>query len=121
MGRTKLFSVSIKDCREEHIASTGGGGGQRKNRRHTAVRITHEPSGAVGFSADERDQGRNRRVAFRRLAESKAFLAWARLVAAEMATGQTLEQRVDEEMTPDKIKVEVQQGGRWVDDNSRSD
>lgn len=115
-GRKKLFSVSIKDCRVECIASTGGAGGQNKNRRHTAVRITHVPSGAVGFSADERDQLRNKQMAFRRLGLSPAFRAWARSVAAEIATGKTLDERVDEEMTPDKIKVEVRVNGKWTEE-----
>lgn len=114
MPKQRLFSVSIKDCRVECIASTGGAGGQNKNRRHTAVRITHPASGAVGFSADERDQLANKRKAFRRLGESKTFLAWARSVAAELATGKTLDERVDEAMGPENLKVEVRVGGKWV-------
>ena len=114
MAKVKLFSVSIKDCQVEAIASTGGGGGQNKNRRHTAIRITHPPSGAVGFSADENNQLRNKIDAFRRMAETKAFRLWVKLTAAELSTGKSLEQRVEEEMTPDKIKVEVKdEKGRW--------
>ena len=114
--KQKLFSVSIHDCRVECIASTGGGGGQNKNRRHTAVRITHEPSGAVGFSADERDQFRNKTTAFRRMAESPQFQAWAKRVAAELITGKSLDDLVDEEMVTEKLKVEVKDvSGRWTD------
>lgn len=119
MARTKLFSVSIKDCREEHIAATKGGGGQRKNRRHTAVRITHEPSGAVGFSADERDQRRNREEAFRRMAESKQFRAWVRRCAAELITGKSIEDRVEEAMEPQNLKVEVREEGKWVESKTK--
>ena len=115
MPRQKLFSVSIKDCRVECIASTGGAGGQNKNRRHTAVRIVHEPSGAVGFSADERDQLRNKRAAFRRMAESPSFRAWTRLVASELVTGKSIEQQVEEEMAPERLKIDVKDDkGRWV-------
>lgn len=78
------------------------------------LRLTHRPSGGVGYSADERDQGRNRRVAFRRLAESAAFRAWIRLIAAEIITGKTIEQRVEDEMASEKLKVEVRgEDGRW--------
>lgn len=114
MPRSKLFSVTIKDCRVECIASTGGAGGQNKNRRHTAVRITHPPSGAVGFSADERDQLRNKVEAFGRMARSPAFQTWAKLVAAELITGESIEQRVEREMSPENIKVEVKEGGKWI-------
>ena len=114
MPREKLFSVSIKDCRVECIASTGGAGGQNKNRRHTAVRITHPPSGAIGYSADQRDQHTNKVTAFKRMAESKAFKTWVRLVASELSTGKTLEQRVDEELTADKLRLETKDAeGRW--------
>jgi protein subunit release factor A len=115
MGREKLFSVSIKDCRVEEIASTGGGGGQHKNRRHTAIRITHPPSGAVGYSADERDQLRNKRAAFRRMAETKQFQAWNKRVAAELITGKSIEDRVEEALRPENIKMEVKQDGKWTE------
>lgn len=112
--REKLFSVSIKDCRVECLASTGGAGGQNKNRRHTAVRITHHPSGAVGYSADERDQYTNKVAAFRRMAESKAFIAWARLMVSELTTGKTLAERVDEDTAPKNLKIEVRgEDGKW--------
>lgn len=114
--RQKLFSVSINDCRVECIASTGGAGGQNKNRRHTAVRITHPPSGAVGFSADERDQLQNKRTAFRRMAATKLFQAWTKLYAAQLITGKSLEQRVEESMAPENLKVEVRIAEKWVDE-----
>lgn len=113
--RRKLFSVSIKDCRVECLASTGGAGGQNKNRRHTAVRVTHPPSGAVGFSADENNQLRNKTDAFRRMAKTPAFQAWVRRIAAEITTGKSIEERVEEEMAPEKLKVEVREGEKWVD------
>ena len=114
MARTKLFSVTIKDCRVECIASTGGAGGQNKNRRHTAVRITHPPSGAVGYSADERDQLRNKQAAFRRMAESKSFQAWAKLIASELITGESVEQATERLMQPENLRVEGQENGKWV-------
>src|SRR3990167_4043954 len=114
MERKPLFTVTIKDCRVEAIASTGGGGGQNKNRRHTAIRITHIPSGAVGYSADENNQLRNKQDAFRRMGETKAFQVWARLIAAELQTGKSIEQQVEEEMDLKNIKTEVKdEQGRW--------
>jgi protein subunit release factor A len=116
MGKQKLFSITIDDCRVECIASTGGAGGQNKNRRHTAVRITHPPSGAVGFSADERDQLQNKRVAFRRMAESNAFQLWAKLECHRLSSGKSIAELVEEAMTPENIKFEVRAEGKWVDE-----
>lgn len=116
MSRKLLFSTTIHDCRVDYIAATHGAGGQNKNRRHTAVRITHEPSGVTTFSADENNQLRNKIDAFRKLGEHPQFQAWARRVAQEITTGKSLEERVEEEMTPEKLKLEVHDSsGRWVE------
>lgn len=115
LPRIKLFSVTIDDCDVEEIASTGGAGGQNKNRRHTAIRITHPPSGAKGYSADQRDQLQNKRVAFRRMAESDAFTKWVRLEACRLNTGKTIDQLVEEDMTPENLRVEVRGPEGWVE------
>ena len=47
---------------------SGGPGGQHKNRRETAIRITHIPTGISAVCTDHRSQYRNRTTAFRRLA-----------------------------------------------------
>lgn len=112
--RTKIFSVTIDDCRVECLASTGGAGGQNKNRRHTAVRITHPTSGAVGFSADERDQLQNKRVAWRRMADTKLFKLWHRIEVSRRITGKSIDQIVDESMAPENLKIEVKEEGRWI-------
>lgn len=112
--RQKLFSVSIADC-EVKTFTVGGHGGSGKDTSNTGVRIIHPPSGAVGEGREERSQLQNKRAAFRRMAQSKAFEAWVRLKSAEISTGKTIEQRVEEEMSPDKLKVEIRDSeGHWV-------
>lgn len=109
-----LFSVTIRDCQVEALASTGGAGGQRKNRRHTAIRLTHKASGAVGFSADHAHQWKNKQDAFRRMAESKAFRSWAKLEAARLNGKPSIEEEVERLMAPENIRVEVKgEDGKW--------
>ena len=115
MPRAKLFSVSIKDCTIQTF-TVGGPGGGGKDTSNTGVRVTHPPSGAVGEGREERSQQQNKQKAFRRMGESKAFRAWAKRIAAELITGKSVEQRVEEELAPEKLKVEVKdEQGRWVD------
>jgi hypothetical protein len=66
---------------------------------------------------EERQQGVNKRRAFERLAKSDKFQTWVRLVVAEIRLGKTLDERVDEEMQPKFLKVEVRNAdGKWVED-----
>jgi ribosome-associated protein len=44
-----------------------GPGGQRKNRKETAVRLTHPPSGTTVVASERRSQAQNREIAFERL------------------------------------------------------
>lgn len=112
MTKQLLFSVRISDCRVDTFRCPGNGG-QNVNKVETGVRIVHPPSGAVGQSCDERTQGQNKKIAWRRMAESEKFKAWHLQVTSELLTGKTVEQRVEEAMEPHNIKVEVRKEGRW--------
>ena len=114
MPREKLFSVSIKDC-EVQTFTVGGPGGGGKDTSNTGVRIVHLPSGAVGEGREERSQLSNKRQAFRRMAQSKLFQAWVRRTAAQLGGRKSIEQQVEDEMAPEKLRVEVKdEKGRWV-------
>lgn len=75
--RELVHRVTIKDCDVQTMRGSGNGGSNR-NKRDTAVRITHSASGAVGYAEDERSQLQNKRLAFRRMGESSEFQRWAR-------------------------------------------
>lgn len=102
VDREKVFSVTAKDC-EWQTFRAGGSGGQNQNKRDSGVRCKHQASGAVGESREHRKQLQNRRAAFRRMAESKAFKDWARLTALKL---RPIEEIVDEAMADENLKVE---------------
>lgn len=97
--RVKLFSVGLKDCRVDTMRPSGHGG-QGMQKRDSAVRIVHEPSGAVGQSSESREQLRNKKIAFRRMCETPKFMAWVKMKAG------MLDSAVTDSMAPKNIKVE---------------
>ena len=60
-------------CGKEEIITSfyrsRGPGGQRKNRKETAVRIVHIPTGITVRATEHRTQARNRELALERLEE----------------------------------------------------
>lgn len=118
MSRTKLFSVTINDCRVDTF-TVGGHGGAGKDTSNTGVRITHEASGATGRATDTRSQFKNKQLAFRRMAETKDFRMWVKLAAARQAGRPSIEERVEADLTPSNLKIEVKdKHGRWIDESS---
>lgn len=109
-----LFSVTLKDCKVETKRGHGNGG-QNRNTRDTAVRIVHEPSGAVGESQEERSQLQNKRTAFQRMARHPKMRIW---IARETLIRSGLpspEEQVKKAMAPQNIRTEVKDPkGRWM-------
>lgn len=113
--RKLLFSVSIQDCKVDTFRS-GGKGGQHQNKTESGVRIIHLASGATGESREERHQHQNKRIAFRRMAEDERFKKWCRLEAQRrLGIISQIEQKVEEALQPQNLKVEIRREGRWVE------
>lgn len=112
--RTKILSVTLKDCEVETFRA-GGKGGQHQNKTDSAVRVRHRPSGAVGESREERSQLANKQKAFGRMARSKEMEVWLRKQVARI-TGQeaAIADEVERQMRPHNIVVEVKEDGKWV-------
>lgn len=113
--RELIFKLTRKDFVVE--AKTGHGkGGQNRNRRKTACRITHPPSGAVGQSQDQRAYKQNEKTAFRRLTETKKFKFWHGMeTSRQLGHMKRAEELTDEAMKPKNLRVEVKdENGRWV-------
>jgi protein subunit release factor A len=115
--KRKLFSVTLADCRVDTFRGSGAGG-QNRNKRDTAVRITHPPSKAVGEAKEHRTQWKNKQAAFKRMFETKEFQIWIKLEAAKKS-GWDIDEQVTKDMNPKNIKIEVQDvEGKWCDENS---
>lgn len=105
-----LFSLTKKDFVVEAFA-TGGPGGQHKNAKKNAIRITHPASGAIGQGLVHREQHKNREEAFINLTNSETFKAWHKTeVARRLGKPSEIDheevvRRVDEQMK--HIKVET--------------
>lgn len=114
MARKLVFSITIDDCEIQTFRSSGSGG-QNVNKRDTGVRIIHHPSGAVGRSTDERSQLQNKRLAFKRMAETKEFQKWVRLEVAKKSGEKSAEEKVEEMMELKNLKFEIKEDGKWTD------
>lgn len=114
--REKLFTVTIHDCRVDTYRGSGAGG-QNRNKRDTAVRITHVPSGAVGRCEEQRNQLQNKKVAFRRMAETKEFKTWTHMEASRQSGAlEEIRLKVDREMR--KVRVDVRdENGMWKEED----
>jgi protein subunit release factor B len=110
--RELVFSVTLDDCEVQTFRS-GGKGGQNQNKRDTGVRIIHHPSGARGECREERSQLQNKKIAFKRMAQTPTFQAW---VKARLGKDDALHAEVERMMWPHNLKTEVFSDGRWVDD-----
>jgi protein subunit release factor B len=112
--RTPLFSLTKADFEIETFRA-GGKGGQNQNKRDTGVRVRHKETGIAAESREERSQLANRKIAFKRLNENKAFRAWINkqaLIAAGIAkTRKQIEEEVSEQLIRDtangKILIET--------------
>ena len=102
--REKIFSLTKKDFRVDTFKA-GGKGGQNQNKRDTGVRITHIETGISSECREERSQGQNKKRAFEKLANGKAFRVW--LSAKALAISGDIDRVVNEQMQDKNLKVEV--------------
>ncbi len=114
MTKELLFSVTAADCDWQYLRGTGPGG-QKRNKTESKVRCVHRASGAVGESDLTRSQHENKRIAFRKMAESNEFKLWHKLeTARRMGDQLTVEEKVDKAMNDANLRIEGKSDGRWV-------
>ena len=78
-------TVRKSDIRIDYYRGSGAGG-QNRNKRDTACRMTHLPTGIAVTAEDERTQGRNKVLAFRRLCDKLVPLMKAQEKPHEVKT-----------------------------------
>ena len=111
--RRKLLSVTRDDCKWDYFRASGSGG-QKKNKTSSAVRCTHKDSGAVGQASDSRKQFENKKLAFKRMAETKKFKTWMKIeFSRAVGKEHEIEKAVEREMNPRNIKAEIKNDGKW--------
>lgn len=119
MSKQKVVSLTKKDF-EVQTFRAGGKGGQKQNKTSSGVRIIHHESGARGESREEASQHQNKKIAFKRLTESPRFKSWLSMKHREALNGITVEERVEQMMNPNNIKVEGKdENGEWEELNKK--
>lgn len=104
--RSKLFSVSIKDCEIQTFCGSGKGG-QNRNKTANCCRLIHHPSNSMGIGREGRSLEQNKRTAFRQLAESKKFNNWIKVQVSKLEGKPSIEELVEKDMEPKNLKIEV--------------
>ncbi|WP_159599755.1 peptide chain release factor family protein [Agromyces humi] len=117
--RELMFSVTLDDCKVETFM-VGGAGGQHRDRTYAGVKITHLASGASGRAVDDRSQLRNKKAAWKKMAESPKFQYWLALERARREGRQTPEEYAAAEIANSShLRVEVRgDDGKWVETDS---
>jgi hypothetical protein len=109
-----LFRVTANDCDWSYTRGTGPGG-QKRNKTSSKVRCTHRASGAVGESDETRSQHDNKRLAFRKMAETKEFKTWHKIETAKrLGNLISIEDNVKTAMRESNLRIEGRVDGKWV-------
>lgn len=109
-----LFTVTADDCDWAYTRGTGPGG-QKRNKTSSKVRCTHRASGAIGESDETRSQHDNKRLAFRKMAETAEFKSWHKLETAKrLGTLIDINEKVDKQLRDVNLRVEGRVDRKWV-------
>ena len=108
-----LFSISKKDFKIEFFSGTGKGG-QYRNKHQNCVRLHHPDSGVLVTGQSHRERQANLREAFNNLIQNPKFKVWHNRKIQEVLSGEKLEQTVLKMMSPENLKIEVVENGKWV-------
>lgn len=112
MKRQLIMQLTRKDFDISYFSGTGAGG-QHRNKHQNCVRMRHTASGAVGVGQGSRSRKENEREAFLSLVKSPEFKRWHLEKIHEITQGQTLQEQVKKIMSPENLKIEYRENGKW--------
>jgi len=113
------FSVTKKDFDVSWFSGTGAGG-QHRNKHMNCCRIKHKATGIIKTGQSSKDRQTNQSDALNAIAADSRFKAYCQAQLSALESGKTIEERVDEMMHPDNLKIEIKKDGKWTNENTNS-
>lgn len=111
------FKVTKKDF-EVSWFSGKGAGGQHRNKHMNCCRIKHIATGIIKTGQSNRDRMNNQKEALHAIANDPRFKFYCHTKLREIESGQTVEEKVEEMMRPDNLKIEVKdENGQWKEED----
>jgi peptide chain release factor 1 len=118
MPKELLFSVTKKDFQIDFFSGTGAGG-QHRNKHQNCVRIKHFETGIIATGQSNRERKSNIKEALSNLAKNPKFRMWSIQRSNEIIDGKTIEEKVEEMLSPENLKIEIQIDGKWELENGK--
>lgn len=104
----------MKDLRIEYYKSSGPGG-QHKNKRRMAVRMTYVPSGVCAVGQEQRSQAMNKALALSRLEKKLEAKNRRKKPRIPIRTPRAVKERILEWKKKRKVKKEFRRKGRFLE------
>lgn len=105
----------MKDLRIEYYKSSGPGG-QHKNKRRMAVRMTHIPSGVCAVGQEQRSQAMNKALALARLEKKLEAKNRRKKPRIPTRTPGVIKERILELKKKRKAKKEFRRKGAFLEE-----
>ena len=110
-----LFSITKKDFKIDYFSGTGKGG-QHRNKHQNCVRLHHIESGAVTTGQSYKERSTNKKEALKNLFSNPKFITWYNRKINEVIENKTLEEKVEEMMSSENLKIEYKIDNKWIEE-----
>jgi len=102
------MQFNLNDIKFTYFKSSGPGG-QHKNKKFTAVRVTHLPTGISVICSQERSQFFNKKIALLRLEQKLSLLSKKKKIRIPLSMPVAVKERILEEKRRNSQKKELRQ------------